>query len=55
MNEPSRKVIDETIDEIKEIIRKKSNEQFDNKHIAWNSLYSALLMLNIEPDRELRS
>ena len=31
------------------------NEQFDNKHIAWNSLYSALLMLNIEPDRELRS
>ena len=31
------------------------NEQYNTKHIAWNSLYSALLMLNIEPDRELRS
>jgi hypothetical protein len=31
------------------------NEQFELKSSAWNSLYSALLMLNLEPDRELRS
>ncbi len=44
MNEPSRKVIDETIDEIKEIIRKKSNEQFDNKIKLIMKLSTILLM-----------
>jgi hypothetical protein len=44
MNEPSRKVIDETIDEIKEIIRKKSNEQFDNKVKLIMKLSTILLM-----------
>lgn len=31
------------------------NEQYNIKESAWNSLYSALLTLNIEPDRELRA
>ena len=31
------------------------NEQFELNATAWNSLYSALLVLNLEPDRELRS
>ena len=31
------------------------NEQFNIKSIIWNELYSVLLLLNLEPDRELRS
>lgn len=31
------------------------NEQFEIKLSAWNSLYSTLLILNLEPDKELRS
>jgi len=31
------------------------NEQYEIKASAWNSLYSALLTLNLEPDRELRA
>ncbi len=30
------------------------DEQYDIKASAWNSLASALLTLNLEPDRELR-
>lgn len=44
MNEPNRKLIDETIDEIKEIIKKKSFEQFDNKVNLIMKLSTALLM-----------
>jgi uncharacterized Fe-S radical SAM superfamily protein PflX len=44
MNEMNRKVINETIDEIKEIIKKKSTEQFENKAKLIIKLSTILLM-----------
>ena len=44
MNEMNRRVINETIDEIKEIIKKKSTEQFENKAKLIIKLSTILLM-----------
>ncbi len=44
MNKPNQKVVIETINEIKEIIKKKSFEQFDNKVNLIMKLSTILLM-----------